>query len=88
MLDVNLRGVVNVVKLAWWSMKRHGVAGSIVLTASATAYAPEQSLPVYAASKSGVRLSLLLSIATASVLRFLLLLLFFLWLKLRLAPAW
>lgn len=53
-VDVNLRGVVNVVKLAWHSMKKHGVAGSIVITTSATAYAPEQSLPLYAASKIAV----------------------------------
>ncbi|CAD6591260.1 MAG: hypothetical protein ASARMPRED_005285 [Alectoria sarmentosa] len=50
-LDVNLRSVINFVKLAWHSMRLHGVAGSIVITTSATAYAPEQSLPVYATSK-------------------------------------
>ena len=53
-VDVNLRGVVNMVKLAWHGMKKHGVAGSIVITTSATAYAPEQSLPLYAASKIAV----------------------------------
>jgi NAD(P)-dependent dehydrogenase (short-subunit alcohol dehydrogenase family) len=50
-LDVNLRGVLNVVKLGWSKMRRDGVHGSIVLTTSATAYAPEQSLPVYSAGK-------------------------------------
>ncbi|KAJ5735333.1 uncharacterized protein N7483_000458 [Penicillium malachiteum] len=50
-LDVNLHAVLNVVKLAWSSMKRNKIQGSIVITTSATAYAPEQSLPVYAAGK-------------------------------------
>ncbi|KAL4916485.1 short chain dehydrogenase reductase [Aspergillus aurantiobrunneus] len=50
-LDTNLRAVLNVVKLAWSSMKKHAKKGSIVITTSATAYAPEQSLPVYAAGK-------------------------------------
>ncbi|KAK2755487.1 hypothetical protein FQN54_006424 [Arachnomyces sp. PD_36] len=50
-LDVNLRGVLNVVKLGWSSMKKRGIKGSIVITTSATAYAPEQSLPVYAGGK-------------------------------------
>ncbi|KAL4978761.1 short chain dehydrogenase reductase [Aspergillus desertorum] len=50
-LDVNLRGVINFVKLAWSSMRANGISGSIVITTSATAYAPEQSLPVYAAGK-------------------------------------
>jgi NAD(P)-dependent dehydrogenase (short-subunit alcohol dehydrogenase family) len=50
-LDVNLRGVLNIVKLGWSKMRRDGVHGSIVVTTSATAYAPEQSLPVYSAGK-------------------------------------
>jgi NADP-dependent 3-hydroxy acid dehydrogenase YdfG len=53
-LDVNLRGVLYLVKLAWSTMRRTGTRGSIVVTTSATAYAPEQSLPVYAAAKAGV----------------------------------
>lgn len=53
-LDVNLRGVMYVVKLAWSTMRRNGTPGSIVVTTSATAYAPEQSLPVYASTKAGV----------------------------------
>ncbi|KAF2753077.1 short chain dehydrogenase reductase [Pseudovirgaria hyperparasitica] len=53
-LDVNFKGPINLIKLAWSSMKAHGVAGSIVLTTSATAYAPEQSLPVYAGAKHGL----------------------------------
>jgi NAD(P)-dependent dehydrogenase (short-subunit alcohol dehydrogenase family) len=54
-LDVNLRGVLNFVKLAWSTMRKNGTAGSIVITTSATAYAPEQSLPVYASGKIAVR---------------------------------
>ncbi|KAL2846386.1 short chain dehydrogenase reductase [Aspergillus pseudoustus] len=50
-LSVNLRAVLNFVKLASSVMKRTGTAGSIVITTSATAYAPEQSLPVYSAGK-------------------------------------
>ncbi|KAL9123056.1 MAG: hypothetical protein Q9187_000383 [Circinaria calcarea] len=50
-LDVNLRAVINFVKLSWSVMRRDGTRGSIVITTSATAYAPEQSLPVYAAAK-------------------------------------
>lgn len=53
-LDVNLRGVMYLVKLAWSTMRKNGTHGSIVITTSATAYAPEQSLPVYAAAKAGV----------------------------------
>lgn len=53
-LHVNLRGVLNLVKLAWSSMRKNKVAGSIVITTSATAYAPEQSLPVYAGGKLAV----------------------------------
>ena len=54
-LDVNLRGVLNFVKLAWSTMRKHKIEGSIVITTSATAYAPEQSLPVYAAGKAAVQ---------------------------------
>ncbi|KAL2822605.1 short chain dehydrogenase reductase [Aspergillus granulosus] len=50
-LETNLRGVLNVVKLGWSSMRENKIKGSIVITTSATAYAPEQSLPVYAAGK-------------------------------------
>ena len=53
-LDVNLRGTLNFIKLAWSTMKRRGIQGSIVITTSATAYAPEQSLPVYAGGKLAV----------------------------------
>lgn len=76
-LDVNLRAVLNFVKLAVRSMRRgderkidddkgmndsepggggekKGRKGSIVIISSATAFAPEQSLPVYSATKSAV----------------------------------
>lgn len=54
LLDVNLRAVINFVKLSASAMRRQGTGGSIVITTSATAYAPEQSLPVYAGAKLAV----------------------------------
>ncbi|ROW15366.1 hypothetical protein VPNG_02263 [Cytospora leucostoma] len=53
-LHVNLRAVLNFVKLAWSTMRKHQTEGSIVITTSATAYAPEQSLPIYAAGKTAL----------------------------------
>ena len=55
-LDINVRAVYNFVKLAWSSMrKREGrPGGSIVITTSASGYAPEQSLPVYSSGKLAV----------------------------------
>ncbi|KAH8746644.1 short chain dehydrogenase reductase [Hyaloscypha finlandica] len=50
-VDVNMRGVYNVVKLAWSRMRADQTQGSIVITTSATGYAPEQSLPVYSSGK-------------------------------------
>ncbi|KAI3337965.1 short chain dehydrogenase reductase [Ustulina deusta] len=55
-IDVNFRSVVNFVKLAVSQMRKQKRAasltgGSIVITSSATAYTPEQNLPVYSASK-------------------------------------
>ncbi|KAI8623343.1 short chain dehydrogenase reductase [Xylariaceae sp. FL1651] len=50
-MDINFKAVVNLVKLAWSSMRKNKIAGSIVITTSATAYAPEQSLPVFAGTK-------------------------------------
>ena len=49
-----MKGVIMFVKLAVSYMRRQGNGGSVVLTASATAYAPEQNLPVYSATKLGV----------------------------------
>ncbi|KAI9168055.1 Short-chain dehydrogenase/reductase ATR7 [Paramyrothecium foliicola] len=56
-VDVNFRGVVNCVKLGVSQMRKQRKAGdaaggSIVITSSATAYAPEHNLPVYSASKA------------------------------------
>ncbi|KAK3324435.1 hypothetical protein B0T19DRAFT_230499 [Cercophora scortea] len=55
-VDVNFRGVVDCVKLAVSQMRKQkaasGIGGSIVITASATAYAPEHNLPVYSATKA------------------------------------
>ena len=57
-IEVNLMGTFKFVKCAVSYMRRQwkerGEGGSIVITASATAYAPEQSLPVYGASKAAV----------------------------------
>ncbi|KAI1750779.1 hypothetical protein F4782DRAFT_548382 [Xylaria castorea] len=55
-LDVNLRAACNTVKLAWSRMRKQpaGRPYSIVLTVSATAYAPEQAYPVYSGSKSAL----------------------------------
>ena len=54
LLDVNLKGVLNFVKLALSYMRRQRCGGSVVMTSSSTAYTPEQTLPIYAASKSAV----------------------------------
>lgn len=50
-LDVNVTGVLYTVKLAWSSMRRHQIPGSIVITTSTTAFAPEAALPTYSAGK-------------------------------------
>ncbi|MCJ1383956.1 hypothetical protein MMC17_007070 [Xylographa soralifera] len=60
-MDVNLRAVLNCIKLGVRGMKiadggasPSGGGGSVVITTSATAYSPEQSLPVYSACKLGL----------------------------------
>ncbi|KAI4217472.1 MAG: hypothetical protein LQ351_000067 [Letrouitia transgressa] len=53
-MDVNYRAVVNFVKIALSTLRRQGGGGSIVITTSATAYAPEHSLPVYSMGKLGL----------------------------------
>lgn len=53
-LDVNLRAVANFTKLAISHFRQRACPGSIVITSSATAYAPEQSLPIYSGSKLAV----------------------------------
>lgn len=56
-LDVNLKSVLNVIKLSWNIMRSQEGGGSIVLTASSTAYAPEATIPLYSALKATVSLS-------------------------------
>lgn len=53
-IDVNLRGTLNFMKIALCLMKKSKIEGSIVITSSATAYLPEQTLPVYSATKAAV----------------------------------
>ncbi|KAI4862767.1 short chain dehydrogenase reductase [Hypoxylon rubiginosum] len=53
-IDVNLRAVINFVHLALSAFRKYDRGGSIVITASATGYSPEHSLPVYSAAKAGV----------------------------------
>ncbi|KAL8898398.1 MAG: hypothetical protein Q9207_006721 [Kuettlingeria erythrocarpa] len=55
-IDVNYRAVLNFVKLSMRAFRQQQQqegtgGGSIVITSSATAYSPEQSLPVYSATK-------------------------------------
>ena len=50
-LQVNLRAVLNFVKISLSRFKKQGPGGRLVLISSATAYSPEQSLPVYSAGK-------------------------------------
>lgn len=50
LIDVNYKAVLNFVKIAVSYMRKIG-GGSVVITSSATAYAPEHSLPVYSATK-------------------------------------
>lgn len=54
-VKVNYLSVLNSIKLALSFMRKQGTGGSIVITSSSTAYAPEQSLPVYSATKLAVR---------------------------------
>ena len=50
-MDVNLKGMLYVIKLSWFAMKQQKSGGSIVITTSATAYIPWQSLAVYSSTK-------------------------------------
>ena len=61
-LDVNLKGMLNVIKLSWFAMKKQSSGGSIVITTSATAYVPWQSLAVYSSVKLAVSVTYLLTI--------------------------
>ncbi|RYN20109.1 hypothetical protein AA0112_g10825 [Alternaria arborescens] len=53
-IDVNLRGTLNFIKVSLHLMKKNAIAGSIVITSSATAYLPEQTLPVYSGTKAAL----------------------------------
>ncbi|KAI0400483.1 hypothetical protein F4802DRAFT_584793 [Xylaria palmicola] len=59
-VDVNLRGALHAVKLAWSRMRaqrragEQGVPYGIVLTLSIAAYVPEQVFPVYTATKEAL----------------------------------
>ncbi|KAI1873503.1 hypothetical protein JX265_005125 [Neoarthrinium moseri] len=53
-IDVNFKGTLNFIKLACNAMRTHSVEGSVVITSSATAYAAEQSLPVYSGTKAAL----------------------------------
>jgi NAD(P)-dependent dehydrogenase (short-subunit alcohol dehydrogenase family) len=54
-VDVNFRSVLNLTKLALRQFHKQKPGSSLVITASSTAYSPEQSLPVYSATKTAVR---------------------------------
>lgn len=54
LIDVNLTGVLYAIKLSWFAMKKQKTGGSIVITTSATAYVPWQSLAVYSSVKLAV----------------------------------
>lgn len=54
---VNYIAVLNFVKLALSAFRKQKPGSSLVLTASATGYSPEQSLPVYSATKTGVSIA-------------------------------
>ena len=53
-IDVNLRGTLNTIKMGHYIMRRQGTGGSIVITSSAMAYSADQSLPLYSATSAAV----------------------------------
>lgn len=53
-VDVNFRSVLNFTKLSLRQFQKQEPGSSLVITTSATAYSPEQSLPVYSATKLAV----------------------------------
>jgi NAD(P)-dependent dehydrogenase (short-subunit alcohol dehydrogenase family) len=53
-VEVNYRAVLNFVKLSLSTFRKQAPGSSLVITSSATAYSPEQSLPVYSATKTAV----------------------------------
>jgi NAD(P)-dependent dehydrogenase (short-subunit alcohol dehydrogenase family) len=54
-VDVNLKGTMNCVKLGIHYMRNQKKGGAIVLTASSAGYMAEKKIPAYAAAKHGVR---------------------------------
>ena len=53
-IEVNLKGVINCVKVAIHFMKKQAGGGSIVMTSSSAGYFAESCLPVYSTTKHGV----------------------------------
>lgn len=53
-MDVNIRGVFNTVKLAYHSMKKNSVSGSIVITGSTAMYIPDEYVPLGSAAWGAV----------------------------------
>ncbi|KAF2154364.1 NAD(P)-binding protein [Myriangium duriaei CBS 260.36] len=53
-VDLNFRAVLNFTKLAIRQFRTQPPGNSLVITTSSTAYSPEQSLPVYSATKLGL----------------------------------
>lgn len=53
-LDINLKGVMDTVKVAVSHFKRQKTPGRIVMTASTAGYMSEPGVPVYSATKHGV----------------------------------
>ena len=53
-VDINLKGVMDTVKVAVSHFKRQGSGGRIVMTASTAGYMSEPGVPVYSATKHGV----------------------------------
>ncbi|RJE22733.1 short chain dehydrogenase [Aspergillus sclerotialis] len=53
-VEVNFRSVLNLTKLALRQFQQQNPGSSLVITTSSTAYSPEQSLPIYSATKAAV----------------------------------
>ena len=53
-LDTNLRGTLNTIKLGLAKIRRTPRPGSIVVVTSSTGYAPERGVPVFSAVKAAV----------------------------------
>lgn len=53
-IEVNLKGVMNTVKLGVHHMRKQQGGGAIIMTASSAGYLGEKMIPVYTAAKHGV----------------------------------